>query len=149
MPEFWDSKFMTAKEKNMVLKQWRTFLKNGCKWDHFTDRLYKHLTLHCSFIAHYNRLGFYETYFQSGSDRLHFFSQFDLSQGGVSVEYGMTIWRKGEYEDINTAMCKVFAEFCELLEDQATLNHLHEAEVELQQVQEKVNRARAARSRYR
>jgi len=25
----------------------------------FTDAIYQHLDLHCSFIAHFNRMGFY------------------------------------------------------------------------------------------
>lgn len=67
---------MSAKEKEIVLKQWRLFLKKLRTVDTskqtaadygyfpteldkpFTERLYKHLSLHCGFIAHYNRRGF-------------------------------------------------------------------------------------------
>jgi hypothetical protein len=62
-PDFIDEPFMSAKEKEVVLNAWTRFLKNGCKFQDFTDALYRHLTLHCSFIAHYDRLGFYEFYF--------------------------------------------------------------------------------------
>lgn len=73
---FTDAEFMSAKEKEMVLKQWKTFIKallscdfnalTGADYGYyptsldkpFTDRLYKHLSLHCGFIAHYNRRGF-------------------------------------------------------------------------------------------
>ncbi len=56
-------KFMTAKEKYMFVKQFERFVKQGFKWDHFTVRIYEHLHLNCGFIAHYNRHGFYTTYF--------------------------------------------------------------------------------------
>jgi hypothetical protein len=62
-PDFIDEPFMSGKEKEVVLNAWTRFLKNGCKFHDFTDALYRHLTLHCSFIAHYDRRGFYEFYF--------------------------------------------------------------------------------------
>ena len=78
---FTDSEFMSAKEKELVLKQWRTFLKalvacdlsakTGADYGYFptqlnkpfTDRLYKFLSGHCGFIAHYNRRGFLSSRF--------------------------------------------------------------------------------------
>lgn len=109
MSRFKDVEYMSAKEKESVLKQWKTFLKFGCRFQHFTDRLYQHLIMHCGFIAHYNRHGFYEHYFTSVDGRRLFFSQFDLSKGGRSAEFGDVWWRRnGDYEDINTAMCEEF-----------------------------------------
>ncbi len=114
--EFKDTKFMTAAEKAKVLRHWEQFLKSGCKKEHFTESLYHHLIQHCSFIAHYNREGFYATYFEEPEDTVHFLSQFDDSKGPPrSIEYGMTYWITGgndvcsEYYDINTAMCQVAA----------------------------------------
>ncbi len=60
--ELHDTEFMTAKDKALVLKQWERFLKNGLRQQDFSDRLYKHLSLHCMFIAHFDRYGFYATY---------------------------------------------------------------------------------------
>jgi hypothetical protein len=57
-----DSKFMTAEQKKKVLKQWDTFIRGGFSPHLFTDAIYQHLNLHCGFIAHYNRAGFYSTY---------------------------------------------------------------------------------------
>lgn len=108
-----DTEFMTAQEKRMVLKQWETFLKKGLQQAHFTDRLYHHLTLHCSFIAHYSRAGFYEEYFQHGGDTAHFLSQFD-NRNGVpsSIEYGGIDWyTDSRYNDINSAMCQVGSKY--------------------------------------
>lgn len=44
---FTDVEFMTAREKELVLKSWRAFLKQGLQKQHFTKRLYEHLHLHC------------------------------------------------------------------------------------------------------
>lgn len=107
--QFKDVQFMSAKEKGKVLKQWETFLKYGCKAEHFTEALYHHLIQHCEFIAHYDRGGFYGTYFVSGDHRVHFLSQFDNREGiPQSIEYGGVRWITDErYSDINTAMCEV------------------------------------------
>ena len=100
-----DAQFMPAKEKETVLRQWKTFLKHGCKWEHFHKALYNHAIQHMSFIAHYNRLGFYETYFVKPETKRKFFSQFDRDRGCVSVEYGMRGWLTDpDYADINGAL---------------------------------------------
>ena len=125
-----DTEFMTAKEKELVLKQWETFLRYGCEWKHFTKRLYDHLIQHCSFIAHYNRGGFYRTYFQRGDDKANFFSQFDArnawadSEGHIleppkSFEYGMTYWAEGDYADLNLAMIEVATKYIPVLLEEA------------------------------
>ena len=128
MPEFKDAHFMSAKEKELVLKQWKNFLKKlvnnynetfedsrGYKvpvpLGAFTSRIYEHLHLHCSYICHYNRHGFYQTYFANPEDTIKFFSQFDDKHDHRSVELGMDHWICGkEYEDINQAMCDAFME---------------------------------------
>ena len=94
--------YMTASNKRLVLLQWIAFLKGGFQCKNFTKRLYEHLTLHCSFIAHYNRGGFYATYFENRHDLERFLSQWLT---GTSVEYGWSVWLDGDYNDINTAMC--------------------------------------------
>ena len=126
--EFKDTKFMTAKEKQQVIRAWETFIKHGCKQDHFTKAIYHHLINHCSFIAHYDLAGFYSTYFDQGEDKAQFLSQFDNRQGlPRSIEYGDTYWIGNgndvcaEYYDINIAMCEVARQYLPEL--------LHEAEV--------------------
>ena len=115
--ELKDTKFMSAAEKRRVLKQWETFLKYGCKAEHFTKPLYHHLMQHCSFIAHYDRGGFYATYFEEPEDTAHFLSQFDNRNGlPRSVEYGMTYWiTDSDYGDINVAMCQVASKYLDVL----------------------------------
>lgn len=93
--KFKDVKFLTAKEKELILKAWITFLKNGLKRQHFTNRLYNHCYSHCGFIAHYDINGFYATYFNGDyKDLQNFFSHF-TDKGYICLD---------DYNDINKAM---------------------------------------------
>lgn len=116
-----DTKFMTAEEKRRVLRQWELFLKGGLKREQFDKALYNHLIQHCSFIAHYDIHGFYDTYFRNGDDTVHFLSQFDDRNGiPVSIEYGMTYWLTSEeYHDINSEMVRIAGKYIPVLIQQA------------------------------
>jgi len=103
--QFTDVEFMTAREKELTLKAWERFLKNGLRKQDFTKRLYYHLTMNCSFIAHYDLGGFYSTYFEDGEDTRKFLGQFDSRGSKNSVEYGDNFWfTRPDYRDLNTAM---------------------------------------------
>ncbi|HHN46837.1 MAG TPA: hypothetical protein ENN09_05280 [Planctomycetes bacterium] len=110
MSRFGDAEFMTADEKRRVLKAWVRFFCGGFQYRHFTRALYQHLIQHCSFIAHYDRRGFYLTYFAAPEATGRFLDQFDRSKDCVSIEYGMTYWIRGgndvsaQYYDVNNAM---------------------------------------------
>ncbi len=107
-----DTEFMTAKDKELTLKQWRTFIREGMQSKHFTKRIYDHLILHCSFIAHYNRWGFYSTYFEQPEDTIKFLGQFDPNGDHTSIEIGMAYWFTGsDYHDLNDAMCQVVGKY--------------------------------------
>ena len=128
-----DTQFMSAQEKEKVLRQWELFLKSGLARGKFTKGLYHHLIQHCSFIAHYDIHGFYATYFESGDDIARFLSQFDERNAygtviPISVEYGMTYWATGDYEDINKAMIKVASKYIPQLLENAN-NAQREADV--------------------
>ena len=112
---FSDSEFMSAREKDLTLKAWVRFLKHGLRSVDFTERLYHHLMQHCSFIAHYNRGGFYQTYFESGEDTARFLSQFDKRGECRSIESGGNWWMEGRYADINKALVEEAAPFIPLL----------------------------------
>lgn len=105
--ELKDSEFLSAKEKATILRQWKRFIEKGFRFEDFTKELYKHLTLHCSFIAHFDKGGFYNTYFEHPEDTIRFLQQFDADFAFKSVEYGGVWWMQGEYADINKAMCDI------------------------------------------
>jgi hypothetical protein len=115
--KFSDEQFMTAQEKTLVLNAWERFLRLGLRRQDFTKALYRHLTLHCSFIAHYSIDGFYSVYFgtqgyygprSQAEDRQatrDFLRQFLT---GNSVEYGgARYWLTGSCADLNRAMMDV------------------------------------------
>ena len=118
-----DSEFMSAKEKELVLRSWEIFLKHGCQRKHFTERLYDHLTSNCDFIAHYNTDGFYAHYFSDGDSTALFLSQFDERKGVFgdirSIEYLSYSWLTHEYSDINRAMIQVAAKYIPALIEKA------------------------------
>ena len=107
---FTDVQFMTAKEKELVLKNWKTFLKHGLKKGHFTKRLYKHLYLHCGIIAHYSKDGYYSTYFEAGEDTQRFFEHFCNHTPVV------------DYDDLKTAMRQVYNKYRDTIEKQTEEN---------------------------
>ena len=109
--QFRDAQFMSAREKGLTLNAWVRFLKGGLRFGDFSRRLYQHLHLHCQFIAHYDRAGFYRTYFERGEDTVRFLSQFDQRGECRSVEYGMTIWCDGDYGDLAKAMIEEAAPY--------------------------------------
>ena len=116
---FRDAEFMSAREKELVLKSWVRFLKHGVRYEDFSHRLYEHLHLHCQFIAHYNRAGFYQTYFSNGEDMVRFLSQFDKREESRSVEYGGWSWQEGAYEDLAKAMVEEASAYLPELLEQA------------------------------
>ncbi|MDB4873064.1 MAG: hypothetical protein JWL97_4068 [Gemmatimonadales bacterium] len=120
---FRDEQFMSAAEKQLILNAWITFLRRGCRLEHFSERLYHHLSLHCSFIAHFNRHGFYEFYFATPSERTYrFLDQFDPSKPGIAAELGETYWLmdRATGSDLNHAMREVAGPFIVKLRFQLT-----------------------------
>ncbi len=109
---FTDTKFMTAREKELVLKNWGNFLKHGLQKNHFTKRLYSYLHLCCGFIAHYDLSGFYSTYFEAGQDTERFFKHFCIHS---AHNYGANI----NYDDLNTAMRDVYSQYQNTITKQA------------------------------
>lgn len=114
--------FMAKHDKELVLKQWRLFLDSGFDRAKFTKRLYQHLILHCSFIAHYNINGFWVHYFAPGNEirQLAFIRQFNRGENpaGKAAELNMAYWVRGhEYSDINRAMIDVMTKRASQLKD--------------------------------
>ena len=123
--DFKDSEFMTAREKRLVLANWKRFLKHGLKEKHFTKRLYNYLHLHLGFIAHYNIGGFYATYFEHGAEPIGFHAT-HFEHGADTIEFfkrfsetTQNYWAK-DYKDLNTAMLDVYKTYQRRLEKHAS-----------------------------
>lgn len=99
---------MSAKEKERANRQWQLLIKAIEKeglGEHlltrFPEALYHHLMQHCGFIAHYNRRGFFDTYFLRGSDLRIFLQHFDSRHSYFSMQcYG----GYADYKDLAEAM---------------------------------------------
>jgi len=101
------TKFMSAEEKKAVLRGWQRFIKSDFDGNYFTKKLYDHLHLYCSFIAHFNIHGFYATYFENPEHTIKFLQQFDKDFGHKSIEYGTDYWFTSEdYHDLNSEMAE-------------------------------------------
>ncbi|MFA5859757.1 MAG: hypothetical protein WC955_11915 [Elusimicrobiota bacterium] len=148
---FKDVEFMSADEKSKVLKDWDKFWEEitnsydktytdkygntlPLPFSKFTDKLYQHLHLHCSFIAHYDRHGFYSTYFESPEDTVKFVKQFDVDLGCVSIEYGGSYWLNGDYSDLNNAMCEVMNKYKTVLYEKLCSQQKQEELLQAQQL---------------
>ena len=143
---FTDAQYMTAQQKRRVLGDWVRFFQSGMELKRFTKRLYEHLTLHCSYIAHFSCQGFFETYFADPEALQRFLDQFDRSKGCVSTEYGMTYWiRDGNecsaaFYDLNNSMVDAIADMLPVLREQARQQAIEKARKGLQAAEEKVAR---------
>lgn len=97
---------MSGYDKNVLLKQFKTFVNKGFQKKNFTKKLYNHLHLHCGFIAHYDIHGFYATYFEDGAGKINFIKHFLQPTGW---DHWLTC---DDYADINGEMVKVLEELC-------------------------------------
>lgn len=95
---FDDTKFTTADEKAKIVKTWRRFVASGYKRTIFTKALYRHLSVHCGFIAHYNIDGFYAERFADPQGRAATLQQ--IFNGGLGYR------GDSNYRDINLALAE-------------------------------------------
>lgn len=125
---FSDTQFMAADERVRVLRDWERFLRLGMEFKNFSKVLYHHLTLHCSFIALYDRQRFYNYYFNQPEPTVRFLSHFDRNHASGLARW----WLSGDYADVNEAMCDVVTAYAPgyygLLEQAAKKRDLAEAE---------------------
>ena len=143
MYTFKDVKFMTAAEKQRVLKAWVRFLKDKCSFKAFSKCLYEHLIYHCSFIAHYNRLVFWEYYFDDPEKSVVFLRQFDRAQRCLGAEMGGYTWiNGGDYVDLNTAMVEVAEPLLPLLYTELHARAVTGAEADLAHAQQRLTKLR-------
>jgi len=98
---FTDAQYMTAKDKETVLKHWKKFIINSFQRKDFTKQLYNHLIQHCGYIAHFNMEGFYSVYFSSPLGTKTFVE--DFSVGGEYKYIQGERWLP-DYKDIGEKM---------------------------------------------
>lgn len=116
---FKDEQFLSAVEKEKVLKHWLRFLKNGLRREDFTHRLYHFIYQSCDFIAHTDIHGFFEYFFERGDDQFVFLHQFDRAKGCKTAEGWGDYWRTGSYSDLTNQMIDQAAKFLPVLYAQA------------------------------
>jgi hypothetical protein len=106
--QFEDEQFLSAGEKGRVLRAWQRFIRSGFEFRAFSQALYRHLIQHCAFIAHYDRLHFWQFYFDGASAELKcLLNQFGGNRR--SCEYGWKLWLDGPAADLKRAMCAEMA----------------------------------------
>jgi hypothetical protein len=67
-PTQWD----TAENKALFAKQFVRFVKSDFAAKHFTEKFYQRLSNTFGHIAHYNRSGFWDTFFTITADKVRF-----------------------------------------------------------------------------
>jgi len=70
--QFTPTKWDTADDKAWFANNFVKFVESDFDQQHFTDRFYRRLSNTFGHISHYNRLGFWETFFTTASDKLRF-----------------------------------------------------------------------------
>lgn len=116
-----DGQFLSALDKQKILRQWGKYVHCGFKPEMFTKAIYEHLHLHCGFIAHYDRMGFYYTYWNDEVVRFCEKNRYETVPAPKTFfEWerflkAFSIW--GEYTDISLAMMVVFREELRSMKD--------------------------------
>ena len=96
--EFKDGKFTSAEDKSMIFKAYKRFVESGFKEAHFPERLYKYLSLNFSFIAHFNRDGFFSVRFLDPRGRKE---TFDMISGASQWNFNK---ENADCYDLNKAV---------------------------------------------
>jgi len=64
---FTATKWNTAEDKEKFFKHFQKFVSSGYKWTLFPKWFYTRLSMTFGHIAHYDRAGFYSTFFQDAA----------------------------------------------------------------------------------
>ena len=70
--QFTPTKWSTAQDKATFANQFVRFVRSDFAERQFTEKFYQRLSNLFGFIAHYNRAGFYETFFTTTTDKVRF-----------------------------------------------------------------------------
>lgn len=131
--EFKDSKFLSATEKATLFKQWVRFLSAGCPNSLFTKPIYKDLSLHWGFIAHFNQEGFYISRFERPIGRIDTLEEIAKAKPWVFNDENCS--DKG---DLHRAMHNEFMKHYGRLAAQAKLDREHELQQQIIRLKEEL-----------
>ncbi len=70
--QFTPTKWETAKDKAAFANRFVRFVESDFALKHFTEKFYRRLTNTFGHIAHYNRGGFFETFFTTSANKVRF-----------------------------------------------------------------------------
>src|SRR5688572_3102296 len=70
--QFTPTKFSTGGDKAWFANAFVQFVESGFEQRHFIDRLYRRLSNTFGHIAHFNRLGYWETFFMTTAGKMRF-----------------------------------------------------------------------------
>lgn len=70
--QFTDTRFDTAEAKADFANHFVKFVEDGHQWEDFPDWFYRRLSMTFGHIAHYDRVGFYNTFFTSAEGLVRF-----------------------------------------------------------------------------
>lgn len=73
--QFTPTKWDTADDKAFFANRFVAFVKSGFKQSLFSKRFYTRLSMTFGHIAHYNQLGFWETFFTTPQGKVDFIAQ--------------------------------------------------------------------------
>lgn len=73
--QFTPTKWQTAKDKAAFANRFVRFVQSDFAVKHFTDQFYQRLSNTFGHIAHYNRGGFWDTFFTTTADKVRFLEQ--------------------------------------------------------------------------
>jgi len=74
-PQFTPTQWDTAQDKATFAKHFVRFVQSDFAAKQFTDRFYRRLSNTFGHIAHYNRGGFWDTFFTTTADKVRFLEQ--------------------------------------------------------------------------
>ena len=94
--QFTPTKWDTAEDKAAFAKQFVRFVQSDFAVRHFTDKFHRRLSNTFGHIAHYNRGGFWDTFFTTTADKVRF-----LEQTLQHPCYGDPTWT---YSDVERAL---------------------------------------------
>ncbi len=91
--QFTPTKWQTAQDKAAFAKQFVRFVQSDFAAKHFTEKFYQRLSNTFGHIAHYNRGGFWDTFFTDTADKVRFLEM--ILQWSW---YGDPAWTFGDVE---------------------------------------------------